>query len=112
MIEISCAKFLNDFIRERHITSVISMESLNKCCDRLWEELWINPDFSKEAISTLINRNPGHIIWEYGFITVDEAFKKKIAEQTNDEEIPNDVKEQYLSILRNAKVEMKTEKWS
>lgn len=110
MIEISCAKFLNDFIRERHINSVISMESLNKCCDRLWEELWISPDFSKEAISTLINRNPGHIIWEHGFITVDEAFKKKIAEQAECEDLPTNMEEHYLSVIRNTDMEIKREK--
>ena len=110
MIEISCAKFLNDFIRERHINSVLSMESLNKCCDILWEDLCINPDFSKGAISTLINRNPGHIIWERGFIIVDEVFKKKIAEQAECEDLPSNVEEQYLSVIRNTDMEIKREK--
>ena len=86
------------------------MESLNKCYDRLWEDLCINTDFSKEAISTLINRNPGHIIWEHGFITVDEEFKKKIAEQTEREDLPSNVEEQYLSVIRNTNVEIKREK--
>ena len=98
--EVSCKKFLKDFLGKRQKAGEIKIRTLNQIIDKVREipDEMVVIEFSQPALSSLINACNGNLKWENGCISFNKEFLEYLGKEQF-EPLPDDLEKKYLDIV-------------
>lgn len=99
--EVPCWKFLRDCLDEQDSDGKIEIRVLNQIVDRVRKisDGMITIDFSRPALSSLINVFHNDLSWKDGFLHFTKKFLKESKKETFDL-LPGKLEEKYLNVVQ------------
>jgi len=99
--EISCRRFLRDYLVSHSHLLQVEIRSLNRVIAQVRKNSpqMVVIDFTQPALSALINEVGNNLTWTPGRLDFTAAFRHQLCAE-DEEELPAELREQYYSALK------------